>query len=175
MRAARSAAAGAALTVLLLAACGDGEPKLMNLRSTGAGPDEFGILPTRPLQMPDSLRELPAPTPGGSNLVDPTPEADAIAALGGNPNRQGGIPAADASVVRQATRFGSESGIRETLATADYDWRRRHNGRLLDRLFSKSVYLGAYSNMTLDQQAELARWRATGVRNPSAPPKTEAK
>ena len=28
-----------------------------------------------------------------------------------------------------------------------------------------------YRKMRLDQQAELARWRALGIRNPSAPPR----
>jgi hypothetical protein len=34
-----------------------------------------------------------------------------------------------------------------------------------------NVYYKAYRKYRLDQQAELARWRALGVRNPSAPPR----
>jgi hypothetical protein len=34
-----------------------------------------------------------------------------------------------------------------------------------------NVYYKAYRKQRLDQQAELARWRALGVRNPSAPPR----
>ncbi|NCO17608.1 MAG: DUF3035 domain-containing protein, partial [Alphaproteobacteria bacterium] len=42
--------------------------------------------------------------------------------------------------------------------------------RLLERLFSVNVYFKAYLPMSLDQYAELARWRAAGAGNPSAPP-----
>lgn len=84
MRAARGAGAGAALAMLLLAGCGGGEPQLMNLRSTGPGPDEFGIMPVKPLEIPETIAALPAPTPGGANLADPNPLGDAVAALGGN-------------------------------------------------------------------------------------------
>ncbi|SNX68249.1 beta-barrel assembly complex subunit BamF [Cereibacter ovatus] len=170
MRSASGAGAGAALALLLLSACGGGEPELMNLRSTGAGPDEFSILPSRPLQMPETLAALPAPTPGGANLADPNPEADAIAALGGNPNRAGSIPAADGAVVSHVSRYGAQTGIRQTLAAEDYEWRRSNDGRLLERIFNVNVYYQAYKPMALDQHAELARWRAAGARNPSAPP-----
>ncbi|MGC9446350.1 DUF3035 domain-containing protein [Cereibacter johrii] len=170
MRAARGAGAGAALAMLLLAGCGGGEPQLMNLRSTGPGPDEFGIMPVKPLEIPETVAALPAPTPGGANLADPNPLGDAVAALGGNPARSGTIPAADASVVSHATRFGRDASIRPTLATEDYAWRRDNDGRLLERVFNVNVYFKAYRPMALDQQAELARWRAAGARNPSAPP-----
>jgi hypothetical protein len=33
-----------------------------------------------------------------------------------------------------------------------------------------NVYFRAYAPLSLDQQAELDRWRARGVRNVSAPP-----
>ena len=65
--------------VLSLAACGggDAEPNLLNIKQPRSeGPDEFSVLPTKPLQMPQDLASLPAPTPGGRNLVDPTPELD---------------------------------------------------------------------------------------------------
>lgn len=170
MRAVRGAGAGAALALLLLAACGGGDPNLMNIRSTGQGPDEFGILPSKPLEIPGTLAALPAPTPGGANLADRNPEADAILALGGDPGRSREIPASDAAVVAHATRYGMDAGIRQTLATEDYEWRRTHDGRLLERVFNVNVYYEAYDPMALNQHAELARWRAAGARNPSAPP-----
>jgi hypothetical protein len=43
----------------------------MNLRSPHDGPDEFAILPTKPLEMP-GFQVLPEPQPGARNLVDPT-------------------------------------------------------------------------------------------------------
>jgi hypothetical protein len=70
--------------IFTLAACSAGTPQLMNLRNNEEGPDEFAVLPTAPLEMPENLASLPEPTPGAPNRVDPDPEADAIAALGGN-------------------------------------------------------------------------------------------
>ncbi|MEF3047973.1 DUF3035 domain-containing protein [Pseudotabrizicola sp. L79] len=159
-----------AMTIaVMLSACGgsDKAPQLMNIRSTTAGPDEFGILPPKPLEMPKDLAALPEPTPGGVNLTDPTPEADAILALGGTPGRGVGL---DAGIVGHASRFGVSSNIRATLASEDVQWRRDNNGRVLERLFNVNVYYRAYENMSLDQHAELFRWRKLGVRTPSAPP-----
>ena len=87
MRAGRGALVIAAVAILTLSACSNSEgvPELMNVGQPGAGPDEFAILPTKPIVIPENLAELPAPTPGGANLTDPTPNADAIVALGGRP------------------------------------------------------------------------------------------
>lgn len=162
----------ATLIAAMLSACGNGDrvPSLMNLRSSTAGPDEFGILPPKPLQMPQDLAALPEPTPGGVNLTDPTPEADAIAALGGTPGRGAGL---DAGIINHASRFGVAGDIRQTLASEDLEWRRDNDGRILERLLSVNVYYRAYEKMSLDQHAELFRWRQQGVRTPSAPPPQE--
>lgn len=169
MQAAKGRAFIAIAMVLMLSACGgDRAPELMNLRS-GQGPDEFGIVPPKPLEMPESLTDLP--NPGGSNRTDRNPEAEAIVALGGNPSKAGGIPAGDGALYAHAARFGVETGIRATLAAEDLDWRRDNNGRVLERLFNVNVYYKAYRKQRLDQQAELARWRALGVKTPSAPPR----
>jgi len=142
----------------------------MNLRSTTNGPDEFAVLPAKPLEMPDDLNVLPDPTPGGSNLTDPNPQADAIAALGGSLVAAGGIPAGDAGLANYAGRNGVQSGIRSTLAAEDLDFRRRNNARLLEKLFDLNVYFRAYERQSLDQHRELDRWRRAGARTPSAPP-----
>ena len=157
--------------VLALAGCaGDADPILMNLKAEGSGPDEFGILPTKPLQLPDSFAALPEPTPGGTNITDPTPEADAIAALGGNPAARGRGAAGDGAMVTQASRFGVAPDIRAQLAADDLEFRRDNNGRLLERLFRVNVYFDAYADVSLDQYAELERFRRMGVRTSSAPP-----
>lgn len=171
---------GALLAALALSACGGGDkapPKLMHLRSQTRSPDEFAILPTKPLTMPADLKALPDPTPGGTNITDPTPEADAVAALGGNPAAvtPGKIAAANATLVGYAGRFGTAADIRSVLAAEDLDFRRRHNGRLLQRLFSATTYFSAYRPMELDPYEELAYWRRLGVRNVSAPPESEQK
>jgi len=155
--------------LLGLAACGNGTPELMNLRS-GESPDEFGIVPPKPLQMPASLGELPEPTPGGTNRTDPRPFDAAITALGGTPSAAGGIPAADGALFAHAARFGLDSDIRGTLAAEDLQWRRDNRGRILEQLFNVNVYFRAYRDQSLDQDAELARWRALGLWTPSAPP-----
>jgi hypothetical protein len=171
MRAARGVLAIAGATMLAVAGCSsDKVPHLMNIRSDTQGPDEFAILPPKPLEMPTDLAALPEPTPGGKNLTDPTPHADAIAALGGKLREGGGLPASDAALFNHAARFGLAADIRTTLAAEDLEWRQKHNGRLLERLFNVNVYYKAYSAMSLDQQAELWRWRNAGAKTPSAPP-----
>lgn len=159
----------AAMAAAMLAGCGNGDkqPQLMNVRSTSQGPDEFGILPPKPLTLPTDMQALPEPTPGGENLTDPTPTADAIVALGGRPGAGAG---GDAGLMNHVSRYGVNGGIRTTLASEDLEWRRDNNGRILERLFNVNVYYKAYKAQSLDQQAELFRWRKRGVKTPSAPP-----
>ena len=160
---------GLALVLVVLAACSVQNPTLMNLRAEGEGPDEFGVLPTRPLEIPADLASLPTPTLGGTNRADPDPEADVAAALGGDVNR---ATPGTASLIGQATRFGVNDGIREALAAEDLEFRRRNNGRLLERLAAANVYYRAYRVMALDRYAELERMRAAGIRTPAAPPRS---
>ena len=153
--------------LVTLAACGGGDPRLMNIRNTEAGPDEFSVLPTNPIVIPDDLTSLPPPSLGGTNRTDPDPQGDAIRALGGNP--AGGVgPAGD--VVQYAARFGISPDIRDVLAAEDLEFRQQNNGRVLERLFNTNVYFSAYREMSLDRYAELARLRRAGVRTPAAPP-----
>lgn len=159
------------VAALALSACAKGEPKLMQLRSTGTGPDEFAILPTKPIEMPKNFASLPPPTPGGVNRTDQQPRAEAIAALGGRDrgvNSQ--VPASDGALVTAASRYGVTANIRETLAREDYEFRDKNRGRLLERLFGKTVYYQSYAPMSLDQYAELERLRRLGIRAPAAPP-----
>ena len=149
-----------------LTACSNGTPQLMNLRNDEAGPDEFSIVPTRELELP-ATRELPTPTPNGTNLADPNPEADAIAALGGNINRA--APGSQ-GLVSYTTRFGVQGDIRGTLAAEDEAFRRGNNGRLLERVFNVNTYFNAYRRQALDRYSELERLRRAGVQTPSAPP-----
>ena len=171
MRSARVVLAFAGAALLALAACSEKAPDLMNLRSDSNGPDEFAILPPKALEMPTSLADLPAPTPGGGNLTDPHPQDDAITALGGNPPATTGV--SDAGLYNYATRQGVTPGIRATLAAEDLEFRKKNNGRPLERLFNLNVYYKAYAKQSLDQHAELLRWRAAGARTPSAPPRNK--
>ncbi|AHM03235.1 Pyruvate/2-oxoglutarate dehydrogenase complex, dihydrolipoamide acyltransferase (E2) component [Roseibacterium elongatum DSM 19469] len=155
------------IALLALAACSDRTPTLMNLTNTEAGPDEFSVVPNEPLQIPGNLRELPTPAPGARNLADPDPEADAIAALGGNPAR---AARGSNTLMQHVGRFGISADIRPTLAAEDEEFRRRNDGRILERMFGSTVYFRAYRSMSLDRYAELERLRRAGVRTPTAPP-----
>lgn len=159
-----------AAAMLTLAACGGGDPQLMNLQPAGSGPDEFAILPPKPLQLPEDLKSLPEPTLGGDNLTDPNPEADIAAALGGNLREGTGVPAGDSALVNHSARYGRSASIRPDLAAADLEHRRDNKGRILERLLNVNVYFKAYASESLDQQAELRKWRRRGARTVSAPP-----
>ena len=160
-----------AMALAALSACSrSSEPKLLNITQPRVeGPDEFAILPSKPLEMPEDYAALPEPTPGGGNLTDPTPYANATVALGGNPEaltRRSG----DGALVSYAGRYGVDAEIRAQLAASDLEYRRQNDGRLLERLFNVNVYFRAYEPMSLDQYAELARLRRLGIRTSSAPP-----
>ncbi|MBY6049204.1 DUF3035 domain-containing protein [Vannielia litorea] len=174
----RVEAAGRAALVLALCvgvtACSR-TPDLMNTQRGQDTPDEFAILPNKPIQQPENYRDLPPPTPGGSNRADATPFKDAVAALGGSPdrlNRTGEIRG-EPGLIGHVTRFGLGRDIRTILAKEDYEYRKKNDGRLLERLFNVNVYYKAYRPQSLDQEAELARFRRAGAATPSAPPSGE--
>ncbi|MEP5760801.1 MAG: DUF3035 domain-containing protein [Litoreibacter sp.] len=152
---------------IVLTACSrNSDPNLLNLKSNKDGPDEFAVLPSKPLTLPDDFSTLPEPTPGGGNLTDVTPVADAAIALGGRPDAGG----SDGGLVTYATRFGVDPAIRSELAADDLEFRRDNDGRILERLFNTNVYFRAYQRQSLDQYGELERLRRAGVRTVSAPP-----
>ncbi|MGR3290226.1 MAG: DUF3035 domain-containing protein [Paracoccaceae bacterium] len=162
------------LVALLVSACANQQPRLLNVGASNSSPDEFAVLPGKPLQTPDNFGELPTPTPGAANITDPSPNADAIAALGGNPEilTRSGIPAADGALLAFIQRFGVGPNIRAELSQADLAFRRRQNGLFFMRWFAKNRYFAAYRRQSLDQYRELERLRAAGVKTPSAPPRT---
>lgn len=162
----------AIVALLLTAAAGCSKKGLHDLRSNDEGPEEFMVLPSKPLSEPTSYKDLPAPTPGAGNITDPTPNADAIAALGGRPSslNASGIPSADAALVAQGARYGSSPDIREQLAAADEQFRRRarRSGRI--RLFPVDRYAQAYRRDKIEPFREQRRWQRAGAITPSAPP-----
>ncbi len=171
MRAGR--AKGAAALILaagLLAGCGEGG-LAGGLRSAGVGdsPDEFLVLPTRPLVIPENLAALPPPLPGAPNRVDLRPEAEAVAALTGRP-AAAGAASAGALVARAGP---ADPAIRATLAAEDAEYRRRNRGRLLERLADRDTDRTIYEGQRLDADAEFLRLRALGLRVPAAPPALE--
>ncbi len=173
MRLATAVCGAMGVSLLVLAGCSDSDqPMLMNLAAQEREPDEFGILPTRPLEMPTDTAELPEPTPGGVNRADPEPRGDIAVALGGSraAATASAVPTTDQPLLAHASRFGRSAGIRDQIAAEDLEFRQRNRGRVLERLFSVNVYHRAYRVMALDRYAELERWRARGVRTSAAPP-----
>ena len=160
------------LVVVALFAAGCSNQGLRDLRNNGAGPDEFMIMPVKPLEAPASFAELPPPTPGGTNRTDPQPKADAIVALGGSAaalNDQG-VPSADAGLVSHVSRNGVPQNIRQTLAQEDAEFRQRR-GRLTQfRLFRTDRYNQVYRRETLNPFDVERQARSQGIPTPSAPP-----
>ena len=143
MRAARFTVLVLAMAGSMLAGCSrNSDPELMNIRSADSTPDEFTILPNNAIEIPEDLAALPAPTPGGANRVDPNPEADVAIALGGDIARASG--SGHGALISQASRFGVSADIRQVLAAEDLEFRRRNDGRLLERVFNTNVYFRAY-------------------------------
>ena len=158
------------LALILVTACGNTDRPLRDLRSAGGGPDEFAVIPADPLVIPQTAA-LPTPTPGGINRADPTPNADAISALGGSIAAQSavGVPAGDAALVAQASRYGVAPNIRAELAAADaarLDRARRSN---LFNPLGRDRYFPAYARQALDASAELARLASLGIAVPQVP------
>ena len=158
------------LTLVTLAACGNTERPLRDTRTSDGGPDEFSVIPSRPLELP-ATTALPTPTPGGVNRADPTPKADAIRALGGNPAAQiaGGIPTSEAALVAQTARYGVNPAIRTELAERDEAARKRKKLSNVFNPLNRDRYFPLYAGQALDADAELARLAALGIIVPTAP------
>ncbi len=164
----------AGLALVGLTACsGEGRDiTLHDLRTNSGKPEEFSIVPNKPLEQPENYRELPPPTPGGANRTDQTPLKDAVALLGGNPSRLDagdGVPRGDGAIINQASRFGRDPGIRQELAAEDLAFRKR-NSLFTWSLVPQDDYKRAYRRQALDPYAWLERFRRAGARTPSAPP-----
>lgn len=150
----------------------DGETNLRDLRTFSGSPEEFSIVPRKPLQQPEDVAQLPPPTPGGANRTDQTPLEDAVIALGGNPERAtggDGIGAGDQAIVARASRFGRDPTIRESLAAEDRAFRQRQS-RFTWSILPTDEYNRAYRRQALDPYDWLDRYRRAGARTPAAPP-----
>ncbi|MEJ6404730.1 DUF3035 domain-containing protein [Yoonia sp. 2307UL14-13] len=160
----------AIIALFAVTACTNTDRPLRELRAAGNGPDEFAVIPQNPLQIPEN-RSLPTPTPGGTNLADPNPNAEAIAALGGSAaaRRAGGIPANDAALVGHASRNGVDPNVRAELAAADEAFRERRKRLNVFNPLGRDRYFPAYAGQSLDAYAELNRLRAAGIRTPTPP------
>lgn len=138
----------------------------------GKGPDEFAVVPSKPLSMPTDFTSLPAPNVGGANRVDQYPNQDAVAALGGNGSAltQTTSRASETALLNSTTRYGVDANIRATLAKEDAAIRKNGGARLLERLAGQTISERTYRSQRLDVEAELIKLRARGVRTPTVPP-----
>ncbi|MBE9637859.1 DUF3035 domain-containing protein [Salipiger mangrovisoli] len=157
-----------------LVACTTSDRTLHQMRNNRGTPEEFAIVPNKPLEMPQSFAELPVPTPGSANRTDQTPRADAVAALGGNPAllATGEVPGRDAALVNRASRYGRDGSIRTQLAVEDAEIR-RSKSRFNWKLFKDDEYNKVYRDQTLSPYGALNAYRSAGARTPSAPPAAE--
>jgi len=143
------------------------QPSLMNLRSSGSGPNEFLVVPSGPLKQPKNYSELPLPTPGGVNRTDRNPRNEVIIALGGNEN----FSSRDPKLIEYVSRYGGDIDIRSILAKEDLVFREENDGLFLERMLKVNIYYKAYAKQSLDQYVELKRLNDLGVKTVSAPPK----
>ncbi|MEQ9694432.1 DUF3035 domain-containing protein [Shimia sp. SDUM112013] len=168
MRIKRMVLVGMALT---LAAC-SGDDGLRQLSKPGSGPDEFRILPAKPLEQPTNLTALPVPTPGGVNRTDVDPISDAVVALGGSRSAatSTAISSSDAAMVNYTGRKGRSADIRAATAAEDADFRRKRGRFANIKLGKQDRYNEVYEQQHLGQFSEQDRWRQAGAPTPAAPP-----
>lgn len=162
-----------AVAALVVTACGN--KPLHNIRQNGDGPDEFGILPSKPLTAPQDYAFLPPPTPGGENLTDRDPTSEAVVALGGRDtsNSSTQIPSSDAALVTASSRHGVEPGVRNSLEQEDEAFRKRQ-GRLTSiKLFPVDRYEQVYRKQKLEPFSQADAFRRSGVNTPSSPPEKD--
>ena len=157
-------------SIITLGGCSSGG--LKQFTKGGNGPEEFMVLPVKPLTDPTNYSSLPIPTPGGSNLVDPNPRADAVVALGGRASAldNTGVPSGDAALVAHASRYGVQSDVRADLAEEDAKFRKRKTRATRWRLFSKDRYSEAYKKSATNPFDETKWLRRGGVNTPTSPP-----
>lgn len=159
--------------MVLIAAAGLSACTKKGLRELDArrnSPDEFLVLPSKPLEAPANYSALPEPTPGAANLTDRDPQAEAVAALGGRLQRGGGVPASDAALLAAASRHGVDADVRSDLAEADAKLRKRNAFIARFRLFRVDRYSEVYERDTLKPGSVATQYRRAGVPVPSAPP-----
>jgi len=160
---------GVIVAAAFVSACSD--QGLIQMRSNSPGPDEFLVDPKKELVMPDSMAELPPPTPGQANRADIDPQADMLVALGGRPrSADAPIPAQDGALVNAATRFGVQPSIRTELAAEDAEFRRKRGRFSQIKIFPDNQYADVYRPQALNPRDTVAAWQRAGAQTPSYPP-----
>lgn len=149
---------------------GGGNTVLSNLRQSSIAPDEFLVVPQKPLETPDNLASLPLPAPGQTNRVSIDFEENLLKALGGRGQSSARVPASETALVNAArSQFGTTENIREILQAEDQEFREARRDRIA-RLARERRAGSIYDFMLLDPLAEVERLREMGVKAPAVPP-----
>ncbi len=148
-----------------LTGCGKSELRLFEERKNA--PDEFLLLPAGALEDPADYTTLPSPTPGGSNLTDRDPQAEAIAALGGNAAAAGS--SGDSALLTATNRYGVQGDIRQELSEEDEKLRKRNAFLINLKLFPTDKYAEIYEKQTLDAEEAAIVFQNAGIPTPNAP------
>ncbi len=102
---------GILVSLFLLSACSSDDTRLRDLYDVGTGPEEFAVLPSKPLTIPNNLTKLPAPDASAGNLADPTPKRDLIEKLGGSIDDTDSISKRDKNLLEYVSRAGVDTNI----------------------------------------------------------------
>ena len=60
---------GILVSLFLLSACSSDDARLRDLYDVGTGPEEFAVLPSKPLIIPNNLTKLPIPDASIQNRI----------------------------------------------------------------------------------------------------------
>ncbi len=155
-----------------LSACnrdGNNGRPLLNLRQSAIAPDEFLVVPQKPLETAVDASVLPKPVPGAESRVTIDFEDNLMAALGGRMRSSGRVPASEAALVSAArSNGGTTANIRDIMRDEDQAFREARSGKI-DRLAKKRMAVTVYDQMLLDPEAEVLRLQAMGVKTPAIP------
>ena len=104
------------VAVVLLSGCDQVGNPWDVIQGKVRAPDEFEVVARKPLRMPNSLN-LPVPRLGEPSPLDPTPKADAVAALlGTTPTPNGAqVSQGEAALLAAANARANDSQIRQIL------------------------------------------------------------
>lgn len=119
------------VAAVALTGCDVNVKDVLNQRSQG--PDEFRVIPRKPLQMPVVAADLPTPQPGVESPLEPQPLQDAQEALALDGLTPSGETAGEAALLSAAGATDAPDEIRTTLDNEVFD----DDRRVLDRYFGK--------------------------------------
>ena len=153
-------AAVAMVALLGLAGCEDNSLR-SQLGLLHQGPDQFAVLPNRPIEVPDH-DDLPPPEPGAASPIAPDPLGEVKLALGSVAAAPLSEPSdGERTVMAMLGPLPVEDGIREMLA-AEHEEMLDEDTPLVHKIFGIEQRRYRRAN-ALDASEELDRLRGAGV------------